>query len=1049
MTSRSLVSRALYPVFLLVAAALPACDDSGGGDSIQQTEFPSLQIEPERLVFPAIEQGQSSVRTLSIRNAGGGALRVEALRFSNTIDTAEFSWAFAGGGSDAGADGLPAVVNGGEQVQVDVTYTPRNAGLDEGFLLVTTNLSADPVRVPIDTLEAAGELFVTPDRVVFPGVPGGEMETRQVTVTNAGSVPVQLTNIVIESETTEDFGLTGYTLAIGDAEAQSFDPADGWPELATGDQFVIDVTYTPTGRNSDEGVLVINTADAQYERIERELRGDEPTPTIEVSPDRCDFGAVELGEESETCEVFIRNAGTAPLIISALEFGLAAPGTNDQFRLTADDPEIQLGPDDVTTFTVVYAPMAEGRHETGVAITSNDPERNLLVVPITGRVPQPCISVVPESLSFGAVALGVESARKPLQVINCGDLDLNLNEIRIDGGDGNYSWARADGGQNIADPIPPRGLLALDVWYENQNLAEGDRMEANLVVENDTLDTPTVEVPLVVAGGGAPRCELRWVPNRVEFGLVSRGTCRTREAQIVNVGTGPCDLQSITIPQIPLPIPGLQNPFSVAQGLPPGPLAPGSFNPVTLQVCPDVYGPVLAQVQATYRDPFMMMDTVITADLQAVAGDANIAVIPGELDFGRVTAGECASREERVTAYNTGLIELCISGIRLEGDCNEFFVVERPVANADGCIVVSRNTPAEVVLVYEPGDIGPDQCTLIFESDAADFPELRVPLQGEGAQTSEQVDEFIQTSGRDVDILFVIDNSGSMSEEQENLRRNFSNFVSAADRFNNNYQIGVVTTDMVDEGESGRLQGNPRIMRRAGNIANQFSDAADVGSGGSADEKGLEAAQRALSNPLSFDTGVNCGGDADCVAPDTCVEGVCGGHNRGFVRDTAALEVIFVSDEDDSSPGTLNFYVDFLKNIKGFRNDSLFHAHSIVGAENGRASGCSSDDGDAVAGRRYVEVSSRTNGEVFSICDDNFGPRLQVLGQRAFDLAIQFFLTRPALRDTIEVSVDGAPSNGWVYDEDSNSIVFENGDPPAAGATVRVEYEAECFQRRN
>ena len=90
-----------------------------------------------------------------------------------------------------------------------------------------------------------------------------------------------------------------------------------------------------------------------------------------------------------------------------------------------------------------------------------------------------------------------------------------------------------------------------------------------------------------------------------------------------------------------------------------------------------------------------------------------------------------------------------------------------------------------------------------------------------------------------------------------------------------------------------------------------------------------------------------------------------------------------------------------------------------------------------------------TNGEVFSICDDNFGQELQVLGQRAFDLAIQFFLTRPALRDTIEVSVDGAPANGWVYDEDSNSIVFENGDPPAAGATLRVEYEAECFQRRN
>ena len=44
-----------------------------------------------------------------------------------------------------------------------------------------------------------------------------------------------------------------------------------------------------------------------------------------------------------------------------------------------------------------------------------------------------------------------------------------------------------------------------------------------------------------------------------------------------------------------------------------------------------------------------------------MAGESNIEVIPGRLDFGRVTAGQCASREERVTVYNTGLVELCIT----------------------------------------------------------------------------------------------------------------------------------------------------------------------------------------------------------------------------------------------------------------------------------------------------------------------------------------------------------------------------------------------------
>ena len=49
-----------------------------------------------------------------------------------------------------------------------------------------------------------------------------------------------------------------------------------------------------------------------------------------------------------------------------------------------------------------------------------------------------------------------------------------------------------------------------------------------------------------------------------------------------------------------------------------------------------------------------------------IGGDSNISVIPSRLDFGSVTAGDCASREERVTVYNTGIVNLCITDVRLE-----------------------------------------------------------------------------------------------------------------------------------------------------------------------------------------------------------------------------------------------------------------------------------------------------------------------------------------------------------------------------------------------
>jgi len=50
---------------------------------------------------------------------------------------------------------------------------------------------------------------------------------------------------------------------------------------------------------------------------------------------------------------------------------------------------------------------------------------------------------------------------------------------------------------------------------------------------------------------------------------------------------------------------------------------------------------------------------------------------------------------------------------------------------------------------------------------------------------------------KDVDILFIVDNSGSMGEEQNNLAENFENLVSVleADDVRANYRIGITTTD--------------------------------------------------------------------------------------------------------------------------------------------------------------------------------------------------------------------------------------------------------------
>ena len=69
------------------------------------------------------------------------------------------------------------------------------------------------------------------------------------------------------------------------------------------------------------------------------------------------------------------------------------------------------------------------------------------------------------------------------------------------------------------------------------------------------------------------------------------------------------------------------------------------------------------------------------------------------------------------------------------------------------------------------------------------------PVEYDKAQEESQTVDL--AVNKDVDILFVIDNSGSMGEEQGTLAANFSNFISVLEQEDvaANYRIGITTTD--------------------------------------------------------------------------------------------------------------------------------------------------------------------------------------------------------------------------------------------------------------
>jgi len=166
-----------------------------------------------------------------------------------------------------------------------------------------------------------------------------------------------------------------------------------------------------------------------------------------------------------------------------------------------------------------------------------------------------------------------------------------------------------------------------------------------------------------------------------------------------------------------------------------------------------------------------------------------------------------------------------------------------------------------------------------------------------GSAAPYQVDSFQQQAVQKVDILWVIDNSSSMDLKQTRVQANFQSFIQFLVQQQIDFHLGVVTTDIYDPKQSGKLVNaarltHPWISSTDANPVVAFQQNASVGTTGSGDEKPLLAGMLALTAPLSPATpsssSANCAVESD-------------GGVDCFLRASAPLYTIVLSDEEDSS----------------------------------------------------------------------------------------------------------------------------------------------------
>lgn len=293
-----------------------------------------------------------------------------------------------------------------------------------------------------------------------------------------------------------------------------------------------------------------------------------------------------------------------------------------------------------------------------------------------------------------------------------------------------------------------------------------------------------------------------------------------------------------------------------------------------------------------------------------------------------------------------------------------------------------------------------------------------------------------------VDILFVVDDSGSMSSHQDRLSFNFPKFT--AEIFKNQLldaQIGVTTSSTGPTGSSpsygwgGRLHGVTKfVSRHTPDYERILNVNLKPGTSGDYTEMFFEPVRLALTGVIEATT------------------------NQGFYRGPqTSLAIVWVSDADDQTE-KMNpaAFADFLiQDLKG-GDVSKVLPYAVYIPTN--STDC--DRGGETEPTRIEEFFEimRQKGQTpkgFSLCDPDFGGKLAGIADDVVGKVSRIIrLERPPVVDSIFVQygsqvIPNDPVIGWQFDPRRNAIVFGREidiQPEPPGTTIEVDFDVAEFQ---
>jgi hypothetical protein len=730
-----------------------------------------------------------------------------------------------------------------------------------------------------------------------------------------------------------------------------------------------------------------------------------------------DFGEVVLGRtRAEPIVIIVSNKGDDPLDLSVVEI------QNDPAKVfrVSSYPE-RLPPSGSNEIWIRYEPTLQASYEATLYIQSTDPDRRNVSYTLKGSAREPCsIEVSPAHARFllGQVL--------PLTISAKGGTDCVISYLFTD--ENMFPFLNPP---ELPFVIPTGTSIELQIQHTAPAVAPGIPIRDVMVKESEGQ-----EVMVSVEGEPPLFGCLEQLEERITFDETPIGMTGLRTAGVRNRCTRSAYVTSTIVTA------GVYY-FDVEEDL----------FPIEVPASSVIDVPVIYTPFSSVGDTGTMIINTndagsprFSVTLFGKAAVPDAVVFPAVLDFGTVVyknpqedmSSECTSGAQTVQIYNVGAHDLVVSRLSLDGDA-QFEIVGvlvngTPVADFTQPFSIGPSQDAKVTLNFAPTRETPadHRGRLLIAHNGRVSPSI-VDLQGSAIGVGRATDTFEQLAGPKADILWVIDDSCSMFDEQARLIGNLSQFVAYADALNSDYQMAVTDTDgtSMNSGQFEHCFPHPRI------VSSSYADEAtrqeafeclfDVGVNGSGVEAGIAAAKNALVLATAA--------DQDPIR----------NRNAGFVRDNAKLVIVTMSDENDQSPEAQTLLRDYFYSIKPNRRD-LVAFHAIAGPI---LEGCETGPFAAQPGYNYEWMTEQMGGIYYNICLPDWQPLLQSLGIDTFRPLDEFTLSQSADPGTLVVTVDGVAvlpnaTAGFSFNASQNTVKFNGASVPAPGAEIIINYEGLC-----